>query len=605
MSRPCLIVHRYPRGDPRRAARRRARWARRSSAGLLDGGCEPDALAVAEVDADRRRDLEARFPKVRVVPSAAWAVADADVVVVAVKPGDVAAALDAALARARASDALVLSIAAGVTIATLEAARAGPARRAGHAEHARARRAGRLGDRARATATEDAPRARRAAARRGRHRRARRRAAARRRHRALGLGSGVRVPRRRGADRGRRARRPAPPDRRRSSSSRRCSGSATLLADGDEGPEALRAAVTSPGRHDRGRAARRSKQRGVRAAFLDAVVAGARNARRNSDRRTPRPWTSEVRTMKAAEPPAASRRRAPAAPPPAPPPIPPTIEERFVRARIAGKVTSPGPRELRHQVEKLDANPVEAWAAIRAVFGATVEESQIDPVCTTRAARVAGARIGAVARAGGRIAFATAQPASLLGVHSRAGSPRARACGGSIDDTEDAGPIRVDGRGPRWLRWIDGVAVVTDGASAARHDRAGRGRGVDVPLRPPACSSSPTVRSRVSRGPRRRRGRRLRRARPDRSRHPRGPGAAVRRGPGPQRPVTPAAYEPLTTLLETAIDGRCRRASARNSESTQAPRGTLDNFGRSGIQSVRSGRSREFPWGRTSVRRAS
>ena len=154
----------------------------------------------------------------------------------------------------------------------------------------------------------------------------------------------------------------------------------------------------------------------------------------------------------------------PAAPSPGPPPTPPTIEERFVRARIAGKVTSPGPRELRHQVEKLDANPVEAWAAIRAVFGATIEESQIDPVCTTRAARVAGARIGAVARAGGRIAFATAQPASLLSLQS-ALARRARVCGGSIDDTEDAGPMRVDGRGPRWIRWIDGVAVVTDGAS--------------------------------------------------------------------------------------------------------------------------------------------
>lgn len=153
------------------------------------------------------------------------------------------------------------------------------------------------------------------------------------------------------------------------------------------------------------------------------------------------------------------------APPVAPPAArPPTTEERFVRARIAGKVTSPGPRELRHQVEKLDANPVEAWTAIHAVFGASVEEPQIDPLCTTRAARVAGARIGAVARAGGRIAFATAQPASLLGVHG-ALARRARACGGAIDDTDDAGPMRIDGRGPRWLRWIDCVAVVTDGAS--------------------------------------------------------------------------------------------------------------------------------------------
>jgi pyrroline-5-carboxylate reductase len=88
--------------------------------GLIDGGWEADDIAVAEVDADRRRELELQFPKVRVVPSPAWAVADADVVVVATKPGDVASSLQAAEASLRA-DALVLSIAAGVTIATLEA----------------------------------------------------------------------------------------------------------------------------------------------------------------------------------------------------------------------------------------------------------------------------------------------------------------------------------------------------------------------------------------------------------------------------------------------------------------------------------------------------
>jgi pyrroline-5-carboxylate reductase len=87
--------------------------------GLLDAGWDADDLAVAEVDAERRRQLEQRFPKVRVVPSPAWAVADADVVVVAVKPGDVAASLQAAESSLR-SETLVLSIAAGVKIATLE-----------------------------------------------------------------------------------------------------------------------------------------------------------------------------------------------------------------------------------------------------------------------------------------------------------------------------------------------------------------------------------------------------------------------------------------------------------------------------------------------------
>ncbi len=88
-------------------------------AGLLDAGFEADTLAVAEVDAERRHLLEQRCPGIRVAPSAAWVVADADVVVVAVKPGDVPAVLEAAAPVLR-EDALVLSIAAGVTIAELE-----------------------------------------------------------------------------------------------------------------------------------------------------------------------------------------------------------------------------------------------------------------------------------------------------------------------------------------------------------------------------------------------------------------------------------------------------------------------------------------------------
>src|SRR6476646_8728902 len=73
--------------------------------GLLDGGWEAEELAVAEVDADRHHALEARLPGVRVVRNPAWAAGDAQVLVLAVKP----------------AGAVVLSIAAGVTIAALEA----------------------------------------------------------------------------------------------------------------------------------------------------------------------------------------------------------------------------------------------------------------------------------------------------------------------------------------------------------------------------------------------------------------------------------------------------------------------------------------------------
>ncbi|GMU77613.1 MAG: pyrroline-5-carboxylate reductase [Acidimicrobiia bacterium] len=89
-------------------------------AGLLAAGWDAESLSVAETDPDRRRVIEAAFPGVRVVPSAAWAAPEAQVVVVAVKPDDVAGVLEST-APVLADGVLVLSIAAGVTLATLEA----------------------------------------------------------------------------------------------------------------------------------------------------------------------------------------------------------------------------------------------------------------------------------------------------------------------------------------------------------------------------------------------------------------------------------------------------------------------------------------------------
>jgi pyrroline-5-carboxylate reductase len=55
-------------------------------------------------------------------------------------------------------------------------------------------------------------------------------------------------------------------------------GAARLLAEGDDGPEALRAAVTSPG-GTTAAGLRALEQAGVRAAFLDAVVAATERSR--------------------------------------------------------------------------------------------------------------------------------------------------------------------------------------------------------------------------------------------------------------------------------------------------------------------------------------
>ena len=90
-------------------------------AGWLDAGHEAESMTVAEADAGRRHELETLLPGVRVAPSAPWVVGEADVVVVAVKPADVATVLDAA-ASALEPHSLVLSIAAGVSIGSLERA---------------------------------------------------------------------------------------------------------------------------------------------------------------------------------------------------------------------------------------------------------------------------------------------------------------------------------------------------------------------------------------------------------------------------------------------------------------------------------------------------
>ena len=244
--------------------------------GLLDAGIERDDVAVAEVEPERRRDLEERFKGVRVVPSAAWAVADAELVVVAVKPYDVPDVLEQA-APSLGPDALIVSIAAGVTIATVEAAAPGrPVVRAMPNSPALVRRA----------ATAIAP---------GTH--------ATEAHlemaeRVLGaVGVVVRVPEiHLDAVTGLSGSGPAyvflvaealieagvlaglPRPTADTLVRETLLGSATLLAAGDESPDALRAAVTSPG-GTTAAGLHMLESRGVRAAFLDAVRAAAARSR--------------------------------------------------------------------------------------------------------------------------------------------------------------------------------------------------------------------------------------------------------------------------------------------------------------------------------------
>jgi pyrroline-5-carboxylate reductase len=245
-------------------------------AGLLDAGWEPEGISVAEVDPDRRRTLEERFPQVRVVPSPAWAVADAGLVVVAVKPGDVVAALEQC-ATTLPEQALVLSIAAGVTLDTLETAapdrpvvRAMPNTAALVRQGAAAIAPGKHATDADLDMAE----------------------------RVLGaVGVVVRVPESLlDAVTGLSGSGPAYVflvaeamveagvlvglDRATAAKlvHQTLVGAATLLADGTEGPEALRAAVTSPG-GTTAAGLQRLEAHGVRAAFLEAVDAATVRSR--------------------------------------------------------------------------------------------------------------------------------------------------------------------------------------------------------------------------------------------------------------------------------------------------------------------------------------
>jgi pyrroline-5-carboxylate reductase len=84
-------------------------------AGLLQAGREPADLAVAEVSAQRRDELQAAYPDVTVAEEAV----PANGAILAVKPADVPAAAAAVAAQ---GCRRVVSVAAGVTTAAIEAA---------------------------------------------------------------------------------------------------------------------------------------------------------------------------------------------------------------------------------------------------------------------------------------------------------------------------------------------------------------------------------------------------------------------------------------------------------------------------------------------------
>jgi len=164
-------------------------------------------------------------------------------------------------------------------------------------------------------------------------------------------------------------------------------------------------------------------------------------------------------------------------------PSAPSLRDRLKQSHVAGRSTRFGREELVALMRRVAAGspPVrlgldpfgpltlaQVEAAVAAVYGWEGDgpRANIAASCTADGFDNAVARILEVAHAGGGLAFATARPASLLPLHCALADVAADA-GGSVLQLRESGPI---GAGGRRLRWLDGVAVVTDGVQLLGDD---------------------------------------------------------------------------------------------------------------------------------------
>lgn len=157
-------------------------------------------------------------------------------------------------------------------------------------------------------------------------------------------------------------------------------------------------------------------------------------------------------------------------------PTGPSLNDQLKRAHVAGRSARFGRDEIVALMRRLAAGApptrlgldplgsttlAQIEAAVTAVYGWAGD----GPRARIAASSTAGgfdrsvARVLEVARAGGDVAFATARPASLLPLHCAIAAAAAGA-GANLLSARESGPI---GTGGRRLRWLDGVAVVTDG----------------------------------------------------------------------------------------------------------------------------------------------
>lgn len=164
---------------------------------------------------------------------------------------------------------------------------------------------------------------------------------------------------------------------------------------------------------------------------------------------------------------------------PAAPTAPPAPDQRVLRARLAGPHERLGVAEVRSIVRRValghrdallglerfdDVTEGTCEAALRHHWGWRPEGSAswTDPAATVAGWRAGVERILDVARRGGRIAFATGRPASLLPTYARL-VRTAVAEGADLAVGTEAGSFSAGGRARCRLWWPEGVAVITDG----------------------------------------------------------------------------------------------------------------------------------------------
>jgi hypothetical protein len=134
---------------------------------------------------------------------------------------------------------------------------------------------------------------------------------------------------------------------------------------------------------------------------------------------------------------------------------------------IARRVAVGSPRALLGAEPLGELTPAQVTDALRTTYGWEGDgpRARIAASRTVEGFDDACARLLEVARSGMRIAFATARPASLLPLYQDLAAAAATAGA----DVLDAGESAVFGRGRR-LRWLEHVAVATDGIALLGDD---------------------------------------------------------------------------------------------------------------------------------------